>query len=309
MVVHAPRGASPRRARALVAPITLQLLATLGIGALLYPLAADWFATRGHDDARSGYVLALDEQSPATRDEALLAAREYNSSLQSTALVDPYSGEGTGGIDEMGDAYLAYEEVLRVSGTDVLGEVIYPTLRIGLPLYRGTNEQSISRGVGHLFGSSLPVGGDSTHSVLTSHSGLVHASLFTRLPQARVGDTFQLRVLGEELWYRVDRIETIEPFVTDSLGVVEGEDRVTLFTCTPIGVNSHRLLVSGVRIPAPERDSAADSEGVSAGFPWWALALLGGSGAVGYLVFSPRKVRVPAAASSGADELGGVSDA
>lgn len=290
---------SPRRP--LAVPIALQLIAMLGLGVLLTPLAADWFSTLGHNADRSGYVRAVAGLSDSEREAGFDAAREYNAHLPETALLDPYlqpsasdpsASEDTDASDSAA-AYAAYEEILRVAGSDAIAEVVYPRLNIGLPLYHGTGDAAITRGVGHLYGSSLPVGGPSTHAVLTSHSGQVRASLFTKLPQARVGDVFEVRVLGETLFYRVEDVETVEPFVTDSLNVVAGEDRVTLFTCTPIGVNSHRFLVHGVRIPEPRGPGGLSlgGDGVIAGFPWWLLAWLLGSGAVAYLLFVPRRAR------------------
>ncbi|KIP52123.1 hypothetical protein SD72_11065 [Leucobacter komagatae] len=261
-----------------------------GLVALLYPFAADWVSSLGHNAERSGYVRAVSATTASELSEQLAAAREYNVLLPEGLLLDPY--ENNTGVDpqDSDNAYDAYSEILRLNGSGVIGEVLYPKLRIGLPLYHGAGEEAISRGVGHLYGSSMPVGGESTHAVLTSHSGLVNASLFTRLPQAVVGDTFQIRVLGESLYYRVDRIETVEPFVTDSLRAVEGEDRVTLFTCTPIGVNSHRLLVSGVRVAAPAGEGRAIAgDGVGVGFPWWVPLFLGGSAATAYLLFAPKR--------------------
>ena len=286
-------GASrPVARRSLRVPIVLQLLAMVGIGALVYPAAADWVATLSHNSERSGYVRTVEAMSESERAAGLAAAREYNTNLPAGALVDPYSAAGDP-VAQAADAaaYAAYEDVLRASDSGVIGEVLYPRLGIGLPLYHGTGEDSLARGVGHLYGSSLPVGGASTHSVLTSHSGLVHAALFTKLPQAEIGDVFEVRVLGERHFYEVDGLETVEPFVTDSLDVVAGEDRVTLFTCTPIGVNSHRYLVHGVRVPAPADagDHELQGDGRTAGFPWWAVIFLGGSGAVAYLLFAPSK--------------------
>lgn len=273
-----------------------------GIGALVYPLAADWFSTLGHDAKRSGYVREVDRMSTEERSAALLAAREYNSVLPESLLLDPYASEDTALDPAAQPAYRAYEDVLRVNGTDVLGELSYPRLNIALPLFPGTEQQALASGAGHLYGSSLPVGGPSTHAVLTSHSGLIHASLFTKLPDAKAGDVFELRVLGETLYYEVDNIETVEPFVTESLRVTEGEDRVTLFTCTPIGVNSHRLLVSGVRTDPPQgSDRTVGGDGRTAGFPWWAVAFVGGSGAVAYLLFAPTR---PKGAGRGAAAIG-----
>lgn len=292
LVSEVPGTSRTRTRRIAVAPLVLQLVAMIGIGALVYPAAANWFETRTHHAERAGYVRTVDALGDETRADAFAAAHAYNENLPPGALIDPYSAAGDPVAQAAdGAAYRAYEELLRVSGTNVMGEVVYPRLGIGLPLYHGASEAALRQGVGHLYGSSLPVGGPSTHSVLTSHSGLVHASLFTKLPQAKLGDVFEVRVLGETHFYRVDGLETVEPFVTDSLGVVAGEDRVTLFTCTPIGVNSHRFLVHGVRVPAPAGagDLAVAGDGGAAGFPWWALAFVGGSGAVGYLLFAPRR--------------------
>ena len=281
-------------------PIVLQLVAMIGIGALVYPSAADWFSTIQHRSEVSGYTRELAATSPEQRQAALDAARSYNDQLPEGLLLDPYSADSDG---EPADAatYAEYERVLRLAGTRVIGELSYPRLGIGLPIFHGTGEDALTSGVGHLYGSSLPVGGPSTHSVLTSHSGLVHAALFTRLPQARVGDTFEIRVLGENHSYEVDDIETVEPYVTESLRVAEGEDRVTLLTCTPIGVNSHRLLVHAHRVSAPagDGDRALAGDGLPAGFPWWALIFIGASGAVAYALFAPRRPSRATRASAG----------
>ncbi|KAM9863411.1 class C sortase [Leucobacter sp. BZR 635] len=295
----------PVRRRKLGVPIVLQLLAMVGIGALVYPYAADWVSTLGHNAERSGYVRAVADLPAESRQAGLDEARDYNASLPAGLLLDPYSGSGDTAEQPDENSYRAYEEVLRVAGSAVIGEVSYPRLNIGLPLYPEAGEAAISRGVGHLYGSSLPVGGPSTHAVLTSHSGLIHASLFSQLPSAAVGDRFEIRVLGESLFYEVDRIETVEPFVTESLRVAEGEDRVTLFTCTPIGVNSHRLLVSGVRVDPPSgADRAIGGDGLTAGFPWWTLAFVGGSGLVAAMLFAPRQPH-PARRGNDAGNSGG----
>src|SRR5699024_511690 len=138
--------------------------------------------------------------------------------------------------------YQDYLNTLHDNDSGVVGEVSYPELGISLPIYHGTSDEVLRQGIGHLYGSSLPVGGASTHSVMTSHSGLINASLFTDLPQAQVGDVFTVSVLGETLYYEVRNLDTVLPHETEGLGVVEGEDWTTLVTCTPIGVNSHRLL-------------------------------------------------------------------
>ena len=275
--------------RKLGVPIALQLAAMIGIGALVYSSAADWFSRLGHDSEISGYTSAVEQIDHPEREAKLATAREYNAHMPPGVLRDPYSGRASD--DEQDAAYLAYEQVLRVSDNGVMGQLSYPRLDIGLPLYHGTNDSVLRKGIGHLYGSSLPIGGSHTHSVLTSHSGLLNASLFTSLPDARLGDTFSINVLGETHYYEVDQIETVLPEQTEGLRIVDGKDYVTLITCTPIGINSHRMLVRGVRVPGPESagGSVIAGDGRVAGFPWWAVALVGGSGAVAYLLFAPSR--------------------
>ncbi|MFT3888351.1 MAG: class C sortase [Arachnia sp.] len=294
----APReGARPRAGRGLVVPLLLQLGAMLGLGALLYPQAADWFATQAHDAEVSGYVRQVQALPDAARQEALDRAYAYNATLPQGLLRDPYVVDTADGVDE-GE----YQDLLRVGNEDVIGQLAYPRLHVALPLYHGTSDHVLARGVGHLFGSSLPVGGPSTHAVLTSHSGLVNAALFSPLTRAEIGDTFYLEVLGESLHYRVDGIETVLPEETERLRIEPGEDRVTLFTCTPIGINSHRLLVHAVRVPAPDTTvgHALAGDGIEAGFPWWALWFGAASLAVAaFLVTPPRRRSAPT------DSMGG----
>ena len=284
-----PRSTPSRPRRSLTMPITLQVLAMIGIGALLYSSAADWFSTLGHNSEVSGYTEAVDRLDGPEREAELAVAREYNAFMPQGMLRDPYTGQADAG--ERDAAYEAYEQVLRVSDNGVIGSLSYPRLGIGLPVYHGTADSVLKKGVGHLYGSSLPVGGPSAHSVLTSHSGLLGASLFTPLPGARIGDTFSVQVLGETHHYRVDRIETVLPEQTEGLRIVDGEDYVTLITCTPVGINSHRLLVRGVRVAGPGDGTrqAVDGDGRSAGFPWWAVGFVAGSAGVAYLLFAPPR--------------------
>lgn len=294
-----PHGHSSR-GRRLFAPISLQALAMLGIGALLYPTAANWFATLHHNSEISGYTQAVEQLPDADRQALLAAAEAYNATLPAGVLRDPYTAGSQEAATANAEAYAAYEEVLRVAGTDVIGSLTYAKLNIGLPIYHGTGEDSLQRGVGHLYGSSLPVGGASTHSVLTSHSGLINASLFTPLTKAAVGDTFQVTVLGETRTYQVDSIETVLPEDTSSLQVVAGEDRVTLVTCTPIGINSHRLLVHSKRIANPEStgDQTVAGDGRTAGFPWWAVVFFGSSGVMAWVLFRPTKSPSPSSSTT-----------
>ena len=155
------------------------------------------------------------------------------------------------------------------SGGGVMGTIRIPKISVRLPIYHGTSESALASGAGHLYGSSLPVGGKSTHAVLTGHRGLVEAAMFTRLDEMRVGDYFYIEVMGRTFGYQVDRITVIEPNDTSQLKIVPGEDRVTLMTCTPYGVNTHRLLVSATRSAIPdeipaENDAVKDARAIGA---------------------------------------------
>lgn len=168
--------------------------------------------------------------------------------------------------DDDGSASSKDEEYqgLLDSGGGVMGTIRIPKISVNLPIYHGTSQSALASGAGHLYGSSLPVGGKNTHAVITGHRGLVNATMFTRLDEMRVGDYFYLDVMGHTLGYQVDRISVIEPNDTSKLKIVPGEDRVTLMTCTPYGVNTHRLLVSAVRSSIPdvipdESDAAKDA--------------------------------------------------
>ncbi len=210
-------------------------------------------------------------------DDAFAAAKSYNERLAVTGqpilgeAKDPFAAVQGGSRasetdDDDGSASSKDEEYqgLLDSGGGVMGTIRIPKISVNLPIYHGTSQSALASGAGHLYGSSLPVGGKNTHAVITGHRGLVNATMFTRLDEMRVGDYFYLDVMGHTLGYQVDRISVIEPNDTSKLKIVPGEDRVTLMTCTPYGVNTHRLLVSAVRSSIPdvipdESDAAKDA--------------------------------------------------
>lgn len=262
------------------------------IGLLVYADAAEWFAARNHSSVISGYVEQVNATPSEERRAILDAAYAYNDQLEPGPLTDPYITQDE---DERlrSDVYESYEELLRVSGTDAIGTVNYPQVDIALPIHHGTSEESISSGAGHMYGTSLPVGGPSTRAVLTAHSGLPQAELFTPLLDATVGDTFWISVLGEDHHYEVRAVETVLPGETDSLEIIESEDWVTLFTCAPIGINSHRFMVHAVRIPSPADSDqhVVEASNPEAGFPWWAVIFIGASSVVALAVFPPRRRR------------------
>ena len=140
-----------------------------------------------------------------------------------------------------------YKNQLNIAGTGIMGYVNIPSIHVHLPIYHGSETRTLERGIGHLLGSSLPVGGETTHSILTAHSGMASQKMFSDLPQLRIGDVFYLEVLGETLAYQVDQIKTVLPHDVTYLGIEENRDLCTLVTCTPFGVNTHRLLVRGSR--------------------------------------------------------------
>ena len=142
-----------------------------------------------------------------------------------------------------------YDDQLDIAGNGIMGNIIIPRIQVNLPIYHGTDAEVLDRGVGHLLGSSLPVGGENTHTILSGHSGMASQKMFTDLEQLTQGDVFYLNVLNETLAYQVTEINTVLPYETDLLGIVPGEDLCTLVTCTPYGINTHRLLVRGSRIP------------------------------------------------------------
>ncbi len=276
--------------------VLIQVVLILGTVLLLYPSAADWFSSRLHNSEVSGYVQAMEQSAPEVRQDLLEEATNYNDRLPRGPLRDPYSFEDN--AEDKTTARRAYEGLLQTSTNAVVGNLVYSAAGVDLPVYHGTSEETLARGVGHLYGSSMPIGGPGTHSVLTSHSGLVNATLFSNLPtKSAVGDEFSVDVLGEKHYYRVDQIRTVLPDESESLRITEGEDHITLITCTPIGINTHRLLVRGTRIPAPPEPAQpgfwVPGDGIVAGFPWWAVGMLVGV-VLSFAAFATRSPTMPA---------------
>lgn len=218
--------------------VLLVLILLVGLSLLLYPSVSDYWNSFHQSKAITEYaerVANLDEDQYA---EIWDAAADYNASLQD--LTNSY---------HLSDAQEeTYKQLLNVSGDGVMGYIEIPSIQCSLPIYHGTAESVLQTAVGHLEWTSLPVGGESTHCVLSGHRGLPSAKLFTNLDKLEVGDVFLLRVLDEVLTYEVDQILIVEPQETAELQIVEGQDYCTLMTCTPYGINTHRLLVRGHRI-------------------------------------------------------------
>lgn len=229
--------------RGIVKGLMVFLLFGIAIALTMYPFVSNWLFENKTDSVADAVEQAAQELDDSEQQAALEAARAYNQTLASghVTLTDPFVEE------QMKEESDEYESLLNLTGDGVMGMVEIPSIDVSLPIYHGTSEAVLEKGVGHLQGTSLPVGGESTHTVLTGHTGLSQAKLFTDLTELEEGDIFFLRVMGENLAYEVDQIKVVLPSELDDLKIVPGEDYCTLVTCTPYGVNSHRLLVRGTR--------------------------------------------------------------
>ena len=217
--------------------IFLTLGFLVGICILLYPAFSNYWNSKTQSRAIVDYESVLDNLDPADYTAIFEAAYAYNRALYETKF--PLTDY---------DQVPGYYDTLRVTENEMIGYLKIDRIGVELPIYHGTSEKVLSMGVGHLEGSSLPVGGENTHSVMSAHRGLPSAKLFTDLDRMEKGDTFQIIILDQVLTYQVDQIKTIEPTNVADLQIIDGGDYCTLFTCTPYGINTHRLLVRGIRI-------------------------------------------------------------
>ena len=244
------RSTTPRRGPNPLVPVVLILA---GIVVLLYPIAATFYNNYQQAKVADSYAVAVDQADPQTLAAAIAAAREYNATLSPTAFYDPWSEES----DTTSAEYQRYRGYLdQLADHDAMARLRVPGIKVDLAVRHGTGEQTLANGAGHLYGTSLPVGGPNTHAVITTHSGWANATLFDRLPEMKVGDEFYVDVYGETLAYRVDQIHVVLPDDFTYLAR-DGGDHITLITCTPRAVNSHRLLVRGSRIPFEQAKAAA----------------------------------------------------
>ena len=255
------------------------------LGFLLYPLVGELLSKKYHSDIETTYTAAIEDTDDAVLTAQRGTAEQYNAMLSGATITE-------GGASA---PPLAYAQQLTVGG--VMAYVDIPKINVYLPVQHGTDVDTLERAVGHVVGTSLPVGGSSTHAVLSAHSGMASSKLFSDIDQLTEGDVFYIHVLGEVLAYQVDNIATVLPTDTSLLQIEEGKEFVTLVTCTPFGVNTHRLLVRGHRIPyTPEQATAAAAEKPAAS-SWMRHYLIGlgiGLGAVaviGGAYFLVRRVR------------------
>lgn len=221
--------------------IFFALVFLAGAGVFLYPTVSDMWNQYRNARLVSRYDEAVTDLSDNEYQKLWNEAKEYNAEHPVNSIVDAFG--------EKDDYVLSqpYDQVLDPNGAGLMGSIEIPKINAKLAIYHGLSKTVLEKGVGHVEGTSLPVGGKSTHAVLAAHRGLPSAKLFTDLDQMKKGDIFILHILGKNLAYKVDQIRTVLPEETGELDIVEGEDHVTLVTCTPYGVNTHRLLVRGIR--------------------------------------------------------------
>lgn len=281
--MSSPPPKTPKTRRHRWKPPWLSLVAAFlvwgGVLIFLYPTVASWFAQYNQSKVLSNYAKAVDEAEPG-RLEQLANAHAYNDALSSGAVLEAGANVAYGSGDEsltLSDGVLPYTQQLRAAPRGLMARVKIPKIDLDLPIYHGTSEKTLLEGIGHLEGTSLPVGGIGTRSVITGHRGLSSATMFTNLNKVDVGDTFTIEVFGEILTYRVYETRVVEPDQTEAIQAEPNRDLMTLITCTPLGINTHRILVNGERIlPTPAGDLAgAGVAPTIPHFPWWAVVIGG----------------------------------
>ncbi|GAA2527930.1 class C sortase [Rarobacter incanus] len=268
-----PRHRSARRRWTLSwSALLITILGLGGASTFTYPQAAAWFAQREQSMLVDSYSQQVEQGTNPDATVVLRQAEEYNAALSAGAIVDGDKripeGDGTST-----DNTLDYWKLLDAVPSGVMARIEIPSIDVDLPIYHGTADDTLEHGIGHLQGTSLPVGGVGTHAVLTGHRGLASSTLFTNLDKVKIGDTFTIEVFGRVLEYRVDDIKIVQPDETKALRQQPGRDIVTLVTCTPLGINTQRILVTGERVlPTPQE--AIDTQGQKSNlpkFPWWAV--------------------------------------
>lgn len=276
MTSHSRR--RPRRWRPGLTTWLAASCALTGIVLLSYTPAASWLSQYQQSRLIDTYNDSLRREGQATGNEtgraeageALADARAYNEKLRSGAILAPNTNVPRSAGETAGNEY---HELLK-GPAEVMARIRIPGIDVDLPVYHGTSDLTLLRGAGHLQGTSLPVGGESTHSVITAHRGLAEATMFTNLDRMRAGDTFTIEVMGEVLVYVVRQTQVVAPEEQEALYPQEGRDLVTLVTCTPLGINTHRILVTAERViptPQEEIDKALQDSGLPH-FPWWAVS-------------------------------------
>lgn len=235
--------------------ILLSLAVLIGAALAAYPAVSNLYYQKHQSQILAQYQQKLEQVDNTKLLEERAKAEVYNGILRSgTVSTDAYSS------DALVAAAQDYGTLLNLAGDGIMGYLEIPVIGVKLPIYHGTEGNTLEIGVGHLLGSSLPIGGESCHAVLSAHSGMAGQKMFSDLPQLKYGDKFYLTVLGETMAYQVDQIAVVLPHESELLEISSGEDLCTLFTCTPFGVNTHRLLVRGTRIPYEKSEEGAPEQ-------------------------------------------------
>ena len=245
------------------------ILLLAGILVLLYPVFATQYNNQRQERIASEFSAVADQAGPDAVAESLRRADEYNLKASESPILDPW-------LDAQRPGTAQYQDYLsQLNLNDVMATIKIPSIDVNLPIYHGTDTATLDKGIGHLFGTALPVGGESTHTVLTGHTGLGNATMFDQLTSVKMGDYFYIETAGRHLKYQVTDIRVVLPHETESLNKVEGKDLATLITCTPYGVNTHRLLVTGERVPMDEEAVAAEAAQVKGSVmkPWMIAVL------------------------------------
>ncbi len=232
-----PKKKAKKKGRISLSTVILVVIMLAGAGIFLYPSISDWWNSMHATQAIAGYVSAVEDMSEEEKEAVFEAAREYNESLPNGVNFNLSEEE-----------YAKYAEILDITGTGIMGYVQIKSIGVNLPVYHGVDEGILQIAVGHIPGSSFPIGGERTHAVLSGHRGLPSAKLFSDLDQLSEGDTFTMTVLDETVTYMVDQIRIVLPEETDELAIVDDADYCTLTTCTPYGINTHRILMRGHRV-------------------------------------------------------------
>lgn len=245
------------------------ILLLAGILVLLYPVFATQYNNARQERIASEFSAVAENVGPDAVAENLRRADEYNLKASESPILDPWLDAQRPGTAQYQD-YLA-----QLNLNEVMGTIKIPSIDVNLPIYHGTETATLDKGIGHLFGSALPVGGESTHTVLTGHTGLGNATMFDQLTSLKEGDVFYIEVTGRHLKYQITDIRVVLPHETESLNKVDGKDLATLITCTPYGINTHRLLVTGERVPMDEEAAAAEAAQVKGSVmkPWMIAVL------------------------------------